>query len=154
MICFTPGAADHGISGRFLGDDFKNNPDRPVDQILQWHYRQAVLINVRRCEWGPVWSQEHTTYCTEFVFSHFYPLHLSHKLVSHTLPFPLSLQNSQLADRLYISFLFFCFPLISGYPFLPKCCLVIRWYYFALGGLRFFSLSNYHDMHAARFLLF
>lgn len=42
---FTPDEDD--IAGRKLDQEFVNNPDRPVDQLLQLHFRQAVLANMR-----------------------------------------------------------------------------------------------------------
>ena len=35
-----------GLAGRHLGPEL-NNPQRPVDQLLRWHFRQAVLANMR-----------------------------------------------------------------------------------------------------------
>ncbi len=35
------------IAGRQLDQKFLNDPDRPVDQLLRWHFRQAVLANMR-----------------------------------------------------------------------------------------------------------
>ena len=35
-------------SGRqYLDQQFLNHPERPPDQLLSWHFRQAVLANVR-----------------------------------------------------------------------------------------------------------
>lgn len=42
---FTPD--DDDIAGRQLDQEFLNNPDRPVDQLLRWHFRQSVLGNMR-----------------------------------------------------------------------------------------------------------
>ena len=36
-----------GIAGRYLDKQFLDNPSRPVDQLLRWHFRQAVLANIR-----------------------------------------------------------------------------------------------------------
>ncbi len=36
-----------GVAGRHLDQEFVNNPQRPVDQLLRWHFRQAVLANMR-----------------------------------------------------------------------------------------------------------
>jgi hypothetical protein len=35
------------IAGRHLDRAFLEDPRRPVDQLLRWHFRQAVLANVR-----------------------------------------------------------------------------------------------------------
>lgn len=35
------------IAGKHLDQEFLNHPDRPVDQLLRWHFRQAVLANMR-----------------------------------------------------------------------------------------------------------
>jgi hypothetical protein len=35
------------VSGRRLDDQFRNDPRRAVDQLLRWHFRQAVLTNVK-----------------------------------------------------------------------------------------------------------
>lgn len=36
-----------GIAGRHLDQQFLEDPRRPVDQLLRWHFRQAVLANMR-----------------------------------------------------------------------------------------------------------
>ena len=36
-----------GIAGKHVGQQFLNDPRRPIDQLLRWHYRQAVLANMR-----------------------------------------------------------------------------------------------------------
>jgi len=35
------------ISGTHLGETFLEDPQRPVDQLLRWHFRQAVVANMR-----------------------------------------------------------------------------------------------------------
>ena len=35
------------LAGKHLNQKFLNNPQRPVDQLLRWHFRQAVLANMR-----------------------------------------------------------------------------------------------------------
>lgn len=35
------------IAGRHLDQRFLNDPDRPVDQLFRWHFRQSVLANMR-----------------------------------------------------------------------------------------------------------
>jgi hypothetical protein len=37
----------YGIAGKHLDQEFIHDPHRPVDQLLRWHFRQAVLANVR-----------------------------------------------------------------------------------------------------------
>ncbi|PUU79006.1 hypothetical protein B9Z19DRAFT_1024283 [Tuber borchii] len=47
IVCFAPDAGDFKISGRHLDQTFLDNPHRPVDQVLRWHFRQAVLVDMR-----------------------------------------------------------------------------------------------------------
>ena len=35
------------LAGKYLDQEFRDNPQRPVDQLLRWHFRQAVLANMR-----------------------------------------------------------------------------------------------------------
>ena len=34
-------------AGTRLNKTFLEDPERPVDELLRWHFRQAVLANVR-----------------------------------------------------------------------------------------------------------
>ena len=45
-MCFTPDLAHYHIAGRHLDQKFTDNPLRPPDDLLRWHFRQAVLVNV------------------------------------------------------------------------------------------------------------
>ena len=36
-----------GLAGKYLDQEFLDDPQRPVDQLLRWHFRQAVLANMR-----------------------------------------------------------------------------------------------------------
>lgn len=36
-----------GLAGKYLNQEFLDDPQRPVDQPLRWHFRQAVLANMR-----------------------------------------------------------------------------------------------------------
>ncbi|KAF2183590.1 hypothetical protein K469DRAFT_667810 [Zopfia rhizophila CBS 207.26] len=36
-----------GLSGKHLDQRLLNDPQRPIDQLLRWHFRQAVLANMR-----------------------------------------------------------------------------------------------------------
>ncbi len=36
-----------GLAGKYLNQEFLDDPQRPVDQLLRWHFRQAVLANMR-----------------------------------------------------------------------------------------------------------
>ncbi|KAG0129281.1 HNH endonuclease-domain-containing protein [Tuber indicum] len=47
IVCFAPDTLDYNIAGRHLDQTFLNNPLRPVDQVLRWHFRQAVLVNMK-----------------------------------------------------------------------------------------------------------
>ena len=46
-MCFTADLADYHIAGRHLDRTFTDNPLRPPDDLLRWHFRQAVLVNVK-----------------------------------------------------------------------------------------------------------
>ena len=35
------------MAGKYLDKGFLDDPRRPVDQLLRWHFRQAVLINMK-----------------------------------------------------------------------------------------------------------
>lgn len=45
------------FAGQYLSDRFIQDPDRPPDQLLRWHFRQAVLANLRG-EGKPVFEQD------------------------------------------------------------------------------------------------
>jgi hypothetical protein len=45
IVCFQ--LDSHGIAGRHIDQQFLDDPRRPVDQLLRWHFRQAVLANMR-----------------------------------------------------------------------------------------------------------
>ncbi|PUU78797.1 hypothetical protein B9Z19DRAFT_1064756 [Tuber borchii] len=47
IVCFTPDTIGLNLAGRHLDQRFLEDPLRPVDQVLRWHFRQAVLIHVR-----------------------------------------------------------------------------------------------------------
>ncbi|KAF1810201.1 hypothetical protein P152DRAFT_401644 [Eremomyces bilateralis CBS 781.70] len=36
-----------GLAGKHLDRQLLDNPQRPIDQLLRWHFRQAVLANMR-----------------------------------------------------------------------------------------------------------
>ena len=36
-----------GFASEHLDQRFLSNPQRPLDQLLRWHFRQAVLANMR-----------------------------------------------------------------------------------------------------------
>ena len=42
---FQPDA--RGIAGNFLDQQLLQDPPRPIDELLHWHFRQAVLANMR-----------------------------------------------------------------------------------------------------------
>ena len=46
-MCFTPHSYLYHIAGRHLDQTFLDNPLRPVDELLRWHFRQAVLVNLK-----------------------------------------------------------------------------------------------------------
>lgn len=46
-MCFAPDTLDFNLAGRHLDQTFLDDPHRPVDQVLRWHFRQAVLVNMR-----------------------------------------------------------------------------------------------------------
>jgi hypothetical protein len=37
---------NYGIAGTHLDRRLLDDPQRPVDQLLRWHFRQAVLVNM------------------------------------------------------------------------------------------------------------
>ncbi|KAH0565291.1 hypothetical protein GP486_001311 [Trichoglossum hirsutum] len=45
IVCFDVDI--DGIAGRHLDQEFLENPHRPVDQLLRWHFRQAAIANMR-----------------------------------------------------------------------------------------------------------
>ncbi|KAL9125819.1 MAG: hypothetical protein Q9217_005027, partial [Psora testacea] len=45
ITCFADDPYD--IAGKFLDEQFRHAPDRPPDELLRWHFRQAVLTNLR-----------------------------------------------------------------------------------------------------------
>ena len=45
IVCFRPDSM--GISGKYLDQQFLDDPHRPVDTLLGWHFRQAVLTNMK-----------------------------------------------------------------------------------------------------------
>jgi len=45
IVCFGPDGK--GIAGKHLDQRFLEDPCRPPDSLLRWHYRQAVPANVR-----------------------------------------------------------------------------------------------------------
>ncbi|KAG0134054.1 hypothetical protein HOY82DRAFT_638865 [Tuber indicum] len=47
FVCVSPDMRHHNIAGRSLDQTFLDNPLRPPDQLLNWHFRQAVLINMK-----------------------------------------------------------------------------------------------------------
>ena len=44
-MCFYPSASSY--AGRIVSPEFLNNPLRPPDQLLRWHFRQAILTNMK-----------------------------------------------------------------------------------------------------------
>ena len=47
IVCFALDTTWYNIAGSHLDQAFLNNPLRPADQLLRWHFRQAVLVNVK-----------------------------------------------------------------------------------------------------------
>jgi len=45
IVCFGPDGED--IAGKHLDQRFLDDPRRLPDAIIRWHFRQAVLANVR-----------------------------------------------------------------------------------------------------------
>ena len=46
-MCFSDNTSSFHIAGRHLDQTFLSNPHRPPDELLRWHFRQAVLANVK-----------------------------------------------------------------------------------------------------------
>ncbi|KAG0128371.1 hypothetical protein HOY82DRAFT_489232 [Tuber indicum] len=47
IVCFSPAPVPYNIAGRSLDPTFLNNTLRPSAVLLRWHFRQAVLTNVK-----------------------------------------------------------------------------------------------------------
>ncbi|PUU82611.1 hypothetical protein B9Z19DRAFT_967010 [Tuber borchii] len=47
IVCFTPDFDHYQIAGRHLDPEFLADPRRPPDELLRWHFRQAVLANMK-----------------------------------------------------------------------------------------------------------
>ncbi|KAG4444160.1 hypothetical protein IFR05_000389 [Cadophora sp. M221] len=45
IVCFAPDS--EGIAGKYFDQRPLDDPQRPADQLLRWHFRQAVLTNMR-----------------------------------------------------------------------------------------------------------
>ena len=45
VVCFVDDGK--GIAGKHLDQEFLDDPQRPVDQLLRWHFRQAVFVNMK-----------------------------------------------------------------------------------------------------------
>ena len=45
IVCFLPDV--HGIAGGFLDRRLLDDERRPSPELLRWHFRQAVLANMR-----------------------------------------------------------------------------------------------------------
>jgi len=61
-MCFSPDTHSIHIAGRHLDQTFLSNPLRPVDELLRWHFRQAVLTNMKGA--GEPWLDTELE-CTE-----------------------------------------------------------------------------------------
>ena len=46
-MCFTPELDYDQIAGRQLDQEFLADPLRPPDELLRWHFRQAVLTHIK-----------------------------------------------------------------------------------------------------------
>jgi len=44
-VCFDFGGGN--IVGKPLDCRLLDDPQRPVDQLLRWHFRQAILVNMK-----------------------------------------------------------------------------------------------------------
>ena len=53
-MCFLEDVV--GIAGKHLDQEFLDDPQRPVDQLLRWHFRQAVFANMRGA--GEPWFED------------------------------------------------------------------------------------------------
>ncbi|PUU72847.1 hypothetical protein B9Z19DRAFT_1007705 [Tuber borchii] len=47
VVCFSPNTVPYGLAGRHLERKFLDDPLRPPDELLRWHFRQAVLVNMK-----------------------------------------------------------------------------------------------------------
>lgn len=39
--------AGHDLAGTYLDQEFLDDPQRPSDDLLRWHFKQAVLANMK-----------------------------------------------------------------------------------------------------------
>ena len=60
-MCFSPDTRSFRMPGRHLDQTFLSNPLR-VDELLRWHFRQAVLTNMKGA--GELWLDTELE-CTE-----------------------------------------------------------------------------------------
>ncbi|PGH16397.1 hypothetical protein AJ79_01728 [Helicocarpus griseus UAMH5409] len=58
IVYFMPDV--NNIAGTHLSQEFISNPRRPPDELLDWHFRQAVLANVK-AEGEPVFEHDFNT---------------------------------------------------------------------------------------------
>ncbi|KAG9232996.1 HNH endonuclease-domain-containing protein [Amylocarpus encephaloides] len=45
IVCFTPNG--DGIAGKHFDQRPPDDPQRPAEELLRWHFRQAVLVNMK-----------------------------------------------------------------------------------------------------------
>lgn len=38
---------DDVLGSRYLSQELLKHPERPPDELLEWHFRQAVLVNIK-----------------------------------------------------------------------------------------------------------
>ena len=46
-MCFSGNTSCFNIAGGHLDQTFLDHPQRPPDALFRWHFRQAVLANVK-----------------------------------------------------------------------------------------------------------
>jgi len=46
-MCFARETTWYNIAGHHLDQNFLENQLRPADELLRWHFRQAVLANAK-----------------------------------------------------------------------------------------------------------
>jgi len=58
----------HDIAGKHLDQGLINDPQGPRDELLRWHFRQAVLINMRGAG-EPVFEHDFPPGCSDIMGS-------------------------------------------------------------------------------------
>ena len=55
MVCFYLNAQDY--TDKVISQEFLDDPKRPPDELLRWHFRQAILVNMKGAG-EPIFEQD------------------------------------------------------------------------------------------------